>query len=327
MAAPDIECRDLCKAYTGPVVALADVTLSIERGMSFGLLGENGAGKSTLVRILMGFIRPTSGSVRVLGSARLARIHAEIGYVHERPTFEARFTGREHLRYLAELSGLTSNETSRRVNTVLDMVNLSGAAARRVAGYSKGMLQRLAIAQALLTDPTLLILDEPTSGLDPLAQWEVRRIIAALHDAGKTILLCSHYLAEVEALCDTVGILRKGRLARFGAVNELRGLATMVEIRVAGEYTAARACILCGLAPEEVEARDDTLRVPASEQARVLGALVRAEIPIHSLTPMSRTLEEVYVRVAAAAGPDHTARHDATLQHSAPMGARERGAP
>lgn len=326
MPAPDIECRDLCKTYPGPVVALAGVTLSIERGMSFGLLGENGAGKSTLVRILMGFIRPTSGSVRVLGSERLARIHAEIGYVHERPTFEARFTGREHLRYLAELSGLTPSETSRRVNAVLDMVNLSGAATRRVGGYSKGMLQRLAIAQALLTDPTLLILDEPTSGLDPLAQWEVRRIVAALHDAGKTILLCSHYLAEVEALCDTVGILRKGRLARFGTVNELRGIASVVAIRLAEGYAAEQARALCGLASGEVEARDDTLRLPASEQARVLAALVRAEIPIHSLTPLSRTLEDVYVRVAATAAPDRSTPRDAPMHDSAPMGARERGA-
>ena len=301
MGAPDVECRDLRKTYPGRIVALADLTLTIERGMSFGLLGENGAGKSTLVRLLMGFIRPTSGSIHVLGETRLTRIHRTIGYVHERPTFEARFTGREQLRYLAELSGVPAREGVRRVNTVLDLVSLTAAADRRVGGYSKGMSQRLAIAQALLTDPAFLILDEPTSGLDPLAQWEVRRVIASLHDAGKTILLCSHYLAEVEALCDTVGILRKGRLARCGAVSELRGIARIVEIRLADGYPASRALALCGLRAEEVEASDDILRIPASEQARALEALVRAEIPIYSLNPLSRTLEEVYVRVAATA--------------------------
>jgi ABC-2 type transport system ATP-binding protein len=154
----------------------------------------------------------------------------------------------------------------------------------------------------------------------------VRRIVAALHDAGKTILLCSHYLAEVEALCDTVGILRKGRLARFGAVNELRGIASVVEIRLAEGYPAEQARALCGLASEEVEARDDTLRLPASEQARVLAALVRAEIPLHSLTPLSRTLEDVYVRVAATAAPDRSTPRDTPIHDSAPMGARERGA-
>lgn len=308
MAAPDVECRDLCKTYPGRVVALADLTLTIEQGMSFGLLGENGAGKSTLVRLMMGFIRPTSGTMRLLGETRLARIHRNIGYVHERPTFEARFTGREHLRYLAELSGIAARECARRVSGVLDLVSLTPAADRRVGGYSKGMAQRLAIAQALLTDPAFLILDEPTSGLDPLAQWEVRRVIASLHDAGKTILLCSHYLAEVEALCDTVGILRKGRMARQGAVSELRGIAQVVEIRLADGYQATRAVLLCGLRPEEVETRDDTLRIPAGEQARVLEALVRAEIPIHSLNPLSRTLEEVYVRVAATAAAPSTVR-------------------
>ena len=300
MGAPDVECRDLCKTYSGHIVALADLTLSIEQGMSFGLLGENGAGKSTLVRLLMGFIRPTSGSIRMLGEPHLARIHRSIGYVHERPTFEARFSAREHLRYLAELSGIPPRECARRVNGVLDLVTLAGAADRRVGGYSKGMLQRLAIAQALLTDPTFLILDEPTGGLDPLAQWEVRRVIASLHDAGKTILLCSHYLAEVETLCDTVGILRKGRLAQCGAVSELRGIAQRIEIRLADSYSASRALTLCGLSVEEdVEARDDTLRLPAEQQARVLAALVQAAIPIHSLNPLGRTLEDVYVRVAA----------------------------
>lgn len=308
MGAPDVECRDLCKTYPGRVVALADLTLTIERGMSFGLLGENGAGKSTLVRLLMGFIQPTSGSMRVLGESRLTRIHRNIGYVHERPTFEARFTGREHLRYLAELSDVPAHECARRVNAVLDLVSLTASADRRVGGYSKGMAQRLAIAQALLTDPAFLVLDEPTSGLDPLAQWEVRRVIASLHDAGKTILLCSHYLAEVEALCDTVGILRKGRLARCGAVSELRGIAQVVEIRLADGYPATRAATLCGLPADDVEVRDDTLRIPASEQARTLEALVRAEIPIHSLNPIGRTLEEVYVRVAATAAAPSTVR-------------------
>jgi ABC-2 type transport system ATP-binding protein len=270
------------------------------------LLGENGAGKSTLVRLLLGFILPTSGTLRVLGEERVRLAHPRVGYLHERPTFEPRFTAREHLSYFAVLAGMRGAVAASRSDELLERVHLTSAASKRTGTYSKGMLQRLAIAQALLTAPDLLILDEPTSGLDPLAQWEMRQIIAALHREGKTIFLCSHYLAEVEALCDTVGILRRGRLVRAGAVADLLGSAESVEIALAGDESAGSVVARLGLASFAVEARDDRLRFPAGEQQRVLAALVAANVPIRSLTPLTSSLEDVYVRLAQPAATEQS---------------------
>ncbi|HEX8037293.1 MAG TPA: ABC transporter ATP-binding protein [Ktedonobacterales bacterium] len=292
-----VACAGVTKVYPGGVAGLRDVTLSIRQGESFALLGENGAGKSTLVRLLLGFVLPTSGTLRVYGEERVTLAHLRIGYVHERPTFEPRFTGREHLRYYAALAGLRGAVAARRIDELLERVHLESVGNKRSGTYSKGMLQRLAIAQALLTAPDLLILDEPTSGLDPLAQWEIRQIIAALHHEGKTIVLCSHYLAEVEALCETVGILRRGRLVRAGAVKDLLGNAEMVEIVLAGDEPAESVAVRLGLVATVVEARDHSLRFPAAEQQRMLGALVAANVAIRSLTPLTPSLEEVYVRL------------------------------
>jgi ABC-2 type transport system ATP-binding protein len=283
-----IECVGLTKVYDGQVAALNDLTLAVRRGAAFGLLGENGAGKSTLVRLLMGFIFPTAGLVRVLGESEVARAHPRIGYVHERPIFEPRFSGRQYLRYFAELSGIWGRANEARVQTALEQVGLGDAADRKVGGYSKGMLQRLAIAQALLTDPELLILDEVTSGIDAGSQWELRRMIAGLSSEGKTVLLCSHYMAEVEALCEQVAILRRGRLRN------------VVELTLAGDQQAAEVVAALGLEAQVLEARENVLRFAADAQPAMLAALVAANVPIHALQPLTRTLEEVYVQATRA---------------------------
>ena len=301
MPSPVIECVELTKAYSKRIIALNNLTLTINEGASFGLLGENGAGKSTLVRLLMGFIFPTSGRVRVLGEEKVARAHPRIGYVHERPIFETRFKGRAYLTYLGELSGLWGYVNQARVDELLERVNLYEAADRAIGTYSKGMLQRLAIAQALLSDPELLILDEPTSGLDPRSQWEVRQIISALRKQGKTVLLCSHYLAEVEVLCDTVGILRRGELLLSGTVADLLHSQDMVEIVLANDQPASDVVTRLGIGEQVIEARGNLLRIPGSAQSTILAALVRANVPILSLNPLTETLEEVYVRTTRSA--------------------------
>src|SRR5215467_618291 len=301
MPSPVIECMELTKVYSKRLTALNNLMLTINEGASFGLLGENGAGKSTLVRLLMGFIFPTSGRVRVLGEEKVSRAHPRIGYVHERPIFETRFTGRAYLTYLGELSGLWGYKNQARVDELFERVNLQEAADRAIGTYSKGMLQRLAIAQALLTDPELLILDEPTSGLDPRSQWEVRQIIAALRKQGKTVLLCSHYLAEVEVLCDTVGILRRGELFLSGAVADLLHSQDVVEIVLASDQPASDVATRMGIGEQVIESRGNLLRIPGSAQSTVLAALVRANVPILSLNPLSETLEEVYVRTTRLA--------------------------
>jgi ABC-2 type transport system ATP-binding protein len=290
-----IECTDLTKTYGKRVTALRDLTLNINEGTSFGLLGENGAGKSTLVRIIMGFIYPTAGSIRVLGETQVSRAHLHIGYVHERPIFENRFTGRAYLTYLAQLSGLWDMANTSRISQLLARVNLSEAADRTLGTYSKGMLQRLAIAQAILNEPDLLILDEPTSGLDPRSQWEVRQLLAFLRKEGKTLLICSHYLAEVEALCDTVGILRRGTLLLHGKVDDLVHSQGIVEIALAPNLNAAEIVAHLQLNEQIVETQGNLLRLVDAVQSSVLSALLTADVPIISLNPVSRTLEEVYV--------------------------------
>ncbi len=298
---PIIECQELTKAYGRHAVALNNLTLSIEEGSSFGLLGENGAGKSTLVKLIMGFIFPTAGRVRVLGEEDVGRAHSRIGYAHERPIFETRFTGRKYLTYLGKLAGLwgTINET--RIRDVLEQVHLQEAADRAIGTYSKGMLQRLALAQALMTDPQLLILDEPTGGLDPRSQWEIRQIVAGLRKQGKTVLLCSHYLAEVEALCDSVGILRKGELILSGTVADLLHTQDVVEIVFANDRPASDVVTLLGIEQQVIEAQGNLLRIPGKGQATILAALVNNDIAITSLNPLVQTLEEVYVETTRKA--------------------------
>ena len=290
-----INCSGLTKTYSNGVTALNDLTLSIEQGTSFGLMGENGAGKSTLVRLLMGFIYPTGGSLSVLGETQVSRAHPRIGYLHERPYAELRFTGRRYLRYMAQLSGLWDDANRQRVETTLEQVDLGAAADEKVSTYSKGMLQRLMIAQTLLTDPDLLILDEPTNGLDPYSQWKMRQIIAGLRRQGKTILLCSHYLAEVEMLCDSVGILSRGRLVQQGAVADLLHSKDAVEILLVEGQDAAAIVERLGIGAHVIETRGNLLRIYATSQHETLAALVGAAVPILALHPVSSTLEEVYI--------------------------------
>ena len=290
-----IHCVGLTKTYQNGVTALDNLHLTIEEGMSFGLMGENGAGKSTLVRLLMGFIFPTKGDLNVLGESDARRAHASIGYLHERPYVELRFTGRRYLTYMAELSGLWGSTNRQRVSSVLEQVDLAAAADEKLSTYSKGMLQRLSLAQTLLTDPRLLILDEPTNGLDPYSQWKARQIIAALRSQGKTIFICSHYLTEVEMLCDTVGILQRGRLIRQGAVADLVHTHDTVEILLAENQDATAIAHRLGITVQMLTTQHNLMRIPISAQQTVLAALVGAAIPIHELHPVSQTLEEIYI--------------------------------
>jgi ABC-2 type transport system ATP-binding protein len=292
--------------YEGGSIALKDLTLRIKRGTSFGLLGENGAGKSTLVRLILGFILPTQGKLLILGERQVSRAHPRIGYLHERPYVELRFTARKYLEYLAQISGLWGKINSRRVEEVLELVDLSAAGDEKLARYSKGMLQRLCIAQALLTDPEFLILDEPTGGLDPYSQWKVRRTIAELRGQGKTLLICSHYLAEVETLCDTGGILQRGELIRCGAVKELIHIQDAVEIVLRDDHLASEIAPRLQIQDSVLEIERNVLRIRAAEQQRVLTALVQAEIAILSLHPVNQSLEEVYIQATRPQAEERT---------------------
>src|SRR5712672_2897068 len=240
---PIVEIENLTKDYDvgfwrkRKVRALDGLSLSVEGGQIFGFLGANGAGKTTTLKLLMRLIYPTGGTARILGrDINDVAMHARIGYLPENPYFYDYLTAREFLNDCGELFGLDRSARDRRTNELLTRVNLEEESwNRQLRKFSKGMLQRVGLAQALVNDPEIVFLDEPMSGLDPVGRREVRDLIAALRAQGKTVFMCSHILSDIEVLCDNVAILKKGRLARAGSIEELRaGEAGMVEVIATG---------------------------------------------------------------------------------------------
>src|SRR6188472_1403244 len=223
---PPIEVRGLVKRY-GEITAVDDVDLTVNSGDVFGYLGPNGAGKTTSLRMMLGLIRPSAGSVRLFGrdpQAGVAALDGVAGFVEE-PRFYPYLTGRRNLELCASLDG---HGAAGRIDEVLDVVELSDRARDRVGGYSHGMRQRLGIAAALLRRPRLLLVDESATGLDPAGMRDMRLLIRRLADDGLTVLLSSHLLAEVEELCNRVAIVRKGRMAYEGTLADLRRAAGIV---------------------------------------------------------------------------------------------------
>jgi ABC-2 type transport system ATP-binding protein len=208
--------------HRAKVRALNDLTFSVHRGEVFGLLGPNGAGKSTCIKLLLGLLFPTSGAIRLFGRLpRDIRVKARLGFLPEETYLYPYLNARETLDFFGRLNRIPTRERRRRVDALIEMVGLAPARNRQIREYSKGMARRIGIAQALLNDPELILLDEPTTGLDPLGTREVKDLILQLKDRGKTILLCSHLLADVQDVCDRIGILYGGQLCAVGAVSEL----------------------------------------------------------------------------------------------------------
>ncbi len=202
--------------------ALNDLSLEVEEGEIFGFLGPNGAGKTTTIKILLSIIYPTTGKAWLLdkeiGDALL--LH-KIGYMPENPYFYRFLTGEEFLLFYAQLSGMPREDAKKKAERLLEIVNLKHAAKVRISQYSKGMVTRVGLAQALITDPALLLLDEPMSGLDPIGRKEIRNLIYQLKEEKKTIFFCSHILADIEMLCNRIAILNKGDLVKLGTVSEI----------------------------------------------------------------------------------------------------------
>jgi ABC-2 type transport system ATP-binding protein len=301
-----IEIADLHKGY-GDLQVLQGLSLSVGAGEAFGLLGPNGAGKSTLIHLMLGFLRPDRGRIRLFGTANLERARPRIGYVPERQRYHTRYTAREYLRFLGRFSGLDGADLRERVDRELATVGLRGAADRSLGEFSKGMLQRLGVAQALLLDPDLLLIDEPTSGLDPAGQREVIDLLAAVRDRGHTVFLCTHYLHEVDVLCDRVGVLAGGRIAGETPVAELRGVAGSARIQVGGLSLDQRRWIEA-LGPG-IRAEPQSVRITANTaplQAAVLRGLLDMGVAIIALEPLESPLERLYlqaVQSAAVPGP------------------------
>ncbi len=223
-----IELKNLRVEYKGqsggqdPKIAVRDLNLRVEAGQVFGFLGPNGAGKTTTMNVLLGFVPPTAGSASLFGvDVRKPIARQRIGYLPELTYYYKFLTAEELLRFYAKIFGLTRSETDKRIETLVKLVELEGASKRPIKTYSKGMQQRVGLAQALINNPDLLILDEPTSGLDPLGRMKVREIIQRLKNEGKTVFFSSHELGEVETVCDRVAIIHQGELKMEGSVSDL----------------------------------------------------------------------------------------------------------
>ena len=243
MSSAAVSVRSLTKIYPlplrrGSVQAVRDLNLEIEPGQVYGLLGPNGSGKTTTLKIILGLVWPTSGQTRIFGrSSREVASRAVVGFLPENPYFYKYLTADETLRFFGRLSGLHGSSLQRRIDELLDLVGLTTARKRRLATYSKGMLQRIGLAQALIHNPQLLVLDEPTAGVDPLGSREICNLILNLKSQGITVLLSSHLLAQAQEICDRVAILSEGILVREGRLEDLISRANETEVVVENAST------------------------------------------------------------------------------------------
>jgi len=213
------------------IVAVRDLDLQVKPGEVYGLLGPNGSGKSTTLKIVLGLVSPTRGQTEIFGrNSRLVESREAVGFLPENPYFYKFLTGTETLRFFGQLCGLSGASLKKRVDEMLELVGLTDARERRLRGYSKGMLQRIGLAQALINEPRLVVLDEPTAGVDPAGSRQIRDLIVDLRRRGTTVLLSSHFLAQVQEVCDRVGILADGVLVREGRLEELLAIESQTEL-------------------------------------------------------------------------------------------------
>lgn len=304
-----LKIEDLVKDYTSgflrkKVRVLRDVSFSVDKGEIFGFVGPNGAGKTTTFKVMLGFVSLTGGRVEIMGKAiGDVDIKKHLGYLPENPYFYDYLTGEELLRYMGELHGMDGKELKKKIDELLEKVNMSHARNIQLRKYSKGMLQRVGIAQALINDPEFLILDEPLSGLDPIGQREIRALILDQKSNGKTVILSSHILSDVEALCDRVGVIIDGRVVKTGEIGKLfeelhRAYQIVVknlDTKILGELSDLNV---------DIERRAGLFVLTFSDdiKSRVLDVVSASNGDIISLNPLRKSLEELFVEEAKRDG-------------------------
>ena len=307
-----------------PVETVRNVSFKVARGDIHGLLGPNGAGKTTTLKMMLGLVRSTEGEFEVLGAdPRKPSGRARIGFLPEQPYFSPQLSAYQVLRLYGRIVGMSRAAIAKRSDELLAEVGLEGQGDTVLSRFSRGMLQRLGIAQAMLGDPEVLILDEPASGLDPVGQRDVREIMVRLARAGATILLSSHQLSEVEAVCDRVTILDRGCVAAEGRIEELLRVAGRTSIRVRG---------LAGGLPPEIEALTDDVAtsggswvfsVHDEDARRVVDALDDAGASLEALNPKRESLEDYFSRLIADFDASDPAAEQSTRGGATVAGARE----
>lgn len=291
----------LTKVYEGRlgdrVPAVNEISFSVSPGEIFGFIGPNGAGKTTTIKMLLGLLFPTLGNITVLGQpAGDIEVKERISYLPESPYFYEHMTGAEVLDFYCKLFRIPGAARKEKVGELLDKVGLARDGKRTLRQYSKGMLQRIGIAQALINDPDLLILDEPTSGLDPIAHKDIRDMIIGLRDQGKTVFLSSHQLSDVEMVCDRVAMINRGKLVKIGTLDELLLAGrTVVTVGKPSEDFSGKV----GQFAERVSADGDTVRVfvDSEENVHKVLELVRGNGTLVSVVPQRQTLEDLFVEI------------------------------
>lgn len=297
----------LTKVYSlpgkrGKRIAVNDLSLEVPEGQVFAFLGPNGAGKTTTIKMLLGFTRPTSGSAQLFGvDASVPEARSQVGYLPEQPYFHKFLSPNEVLSLHAGLIGLSRAEAKKQIAAALTTAGLDEHKQVRISKLSKGLMQRVGIAQALLGNPRLMIMDEPTSGLDPIGRREMKDLIASLKSTGVTIFLSSHLLSEVEAVSDCVAILSKGNLVCIGSPDEIKQTGDSVRICCDG-MTEAAMCELSSIGTEvntSVEGAKATIEVASGDIFKTIRLLESHDLRLVSVTPQQETLEDAFVRLAA----------------------------
>ena len=300
-----LESHALTKTYRGkrkkePIRALTDFSLSVPEGEIFGLLGPNGAGKTTFIKLLLSIVYPSSGDANLFGSPISDEsIKARIGYLPENHRYPPHLTAEQVLNYFGKLSGITASELPGKIDKALATVDMTKWRNEKIKKYSKGMQQRIGLAQALINDPDLIILDEPTDGVDPLGRKQIRDLLVYLRGQGKTVFLNSHLLSEVELICDRVAILNKGKLLKLGSVEELTQSEQEYAIGFEGEISESLQ-MQWDATRMQVRLEEQSLRivVEALDQLNTIIDQLRQEgVLITSIVQKRSTLEESFLKV------------------------------
>jgi ABC-2 type transport system ATP-binding protein len=304
-----IETQHLRKEY-GSNVAVKDLTLQIPQGEVFGFLGPNGAGKSTTVKMLLDLVRPTNGAVKLFGqSPGRPRVRAKVGFLPEHFRFHEWLRASEFLMFHGKLYGMSTTDLKKRIPELLELVGLTDSAHMRLSKFSKGMLQRIGLAQAMLNQPELIFLDEPTSGLDPLGRRLVRDIIRQLKARGTTIFLNSHFLSEVEITCDRVAFIKAGQIVRIDTIADLLNQGTEVVLRVDRLKPELRARLEHLGSQLQVNGSTVSMVVDNQEVIPEIARLVHQQgVNLYELSPRQKSLEEIFVDIIEG-NPDEFPDH------------------